>query len=363
MVDDDLCARDPLQKSLLTQGYLVTLAESAAEAFALVGDEPPDVVLTNLQMPEVDGIMLCRGLHSLRPELPVIVLTGFADTQSAVRALHAGAEDYLLKPVNFDELLVSIQRAIERRAASVERQQLRARTEELYRQALAALDAKEEVLSVVSHDLRNPLGVISLAAQHLLRMDSPTALDPAVQSSASRILRNAVRMERLIADLLDQTRLRTGQLALDRGYHQLGQLLADVLDLRPLAQSKRVNVDVRPPERERLVFCDRGRIGQALGNLVTNAIKFSPAGSTVTVCAQEEGRGVRFVVRDDGAGIAPDALLRIFDRFWQIEAGGRGGIGLGLYIVKGIAESHGGGVTVESQLGRGSAFCVSLPEI
>jgi signal transduction histidine kinase len=363
IIDDDLSTCRGLQELLRGHGYVVESAQSAAAGFAMLSKHPPDVVLTDLQMPEMDGITLCRGLRAFSPELPVIVITGSMDTGSAVRALQAGAEDYLTKPVDVDELVISIQRAIERRAARVERQQLRVRTTELHRQALAALDANEEVLSVVAHDLRNPLGVIALGAQQLLQAASSGALDPSVRAGASSILRNAERMERLIADLLDESRLRTGGLALERDYHPISQLLTDVSELRPLAQQKSVSLLVRPPEPDRLLFCDRGRMGQALGNLLTNAIKFSAAGSTVTVFVELEERGVRFAVRDEGPGISPDASKRIFDPFWQTEKASRAGIGLGLYIVKGIAESHGGSVSVDSQLGIGSTFYVSVPEV
>lgn len=363
IVDDDPHAYLALQILLRDEGYRVDLAESAAQAFEMVGENLPDLVLTDVQMPGMDGISLCRALNARSPELPVIVVTGFADTATAVRALQAGAEDYLTKPVDFDELLVSVQRAIERRAASVERQHLRARTEELYRQALAAVDAHEEILSVVAHDLRNPLGVISGWAQQLVTDESPNALGKSAKLGLSSILRNALRMQRLIADLLDESRLRTGRLPLEYGEHLLSQLLADVSELRALAQQKRVRVDVVPAARDRLVACDRTRMSQVLGNLVANAIKFSPVGGTVTVSVNDDGAGTRFAVRDEGPGIAPDALPKIFDRFWQRKRGDHGGFGLGLYIVKGIVESHGGQISAESQLGDGSTFYVSLPEV
>ncbi len=362
IVDDDPRARAGLQLLLQGEGYVVELAPSAAVAFRMVGENPPDLVLTDLQMPEMDGIALCRGLHVHSPQLPVIVVTGFSETSLAVRALHAGAEDYLIKPVDCDELLVSIQRAIERRAAAVERQQLRARTEELSRRALAAVDAHQEVLSIVAHDLRNPLGVIAVWAQQLLQAETPSALGQSAQLGLSAISRNALRMQRLIADLLDESRIRTGRLPLDRGQHLLSQLLADVSELRPLAQQKRVRVDITPPKRDRLVSCDRGRMNQVLGNLLANAIKFSPPESTVTVSVEDDGAAVRFAVHDEGPGIAPDALPKIFDRFWQNKKGSHAGVGLGLYIVKGIVESHGGQVSVESRLGSGTTFSVTLPE-
>lgn len=124
IVDDDPRSYLGLPLLLHRAGYVVELAESAAQAFRMVGENPPDLVLTDLQIPEADGVALCRALHVHRPELPVIVLTGFSDSSSVVRALHAGAEDYLVKPVDFQELLVSIQDALGRDEAGIEQQRV-----------------------------------------------------------------------------------------------------------------------------------------------------------------------------------------------------------------------------------------------
>jgi signal transduction histidine kinase len=176
------------------------------------------------------------------------------------------------------------------------------------------------------------------------------------------ILRGTARMERLIADLLDESRIRSGRLSLECESHSLSQLLEDVCELRPLAQNKRIVIDIVASERAGRVHCDRLRIGQALGNLVANAIKFSPEGSTVTVSAGASDGRVTFSVRDRGGGIAPEAVASVFDQFWQAKQGRRSGVGLGLYIVKGIAEAHGGEIRVISHLGIGSTFHLEIPE-
>lgn len=360
-VGNDRQCYDTLRRQLQGEGYTVELVESAEEAFQLIAVEPPDLVLTDLHMADVDGIGLCRALLAHSPGLPVIVLTDVADPSAAVSALRAGAEDYLTKPVHFDELLFSIHRAIERRAARVERQQLRQRADELRFQALAAVEAHREILSVVAHDLRTPLGVIALWAQHLTR--SPGPRGDTSQLGLAAISRNATRMQRLIGDLLDESRIRTGHLPLERAAHPLSALLADVSELRPLAQQKRVSLVTVPPNPERLLSCDRGRMNQVLGNLVANAIKFSKPGSTVTVSAEDDGDGVLFAVRDEGPGIEEDALPLVFDRFWQVKTSGQAGVGLGLYIVKSIVELHGGRVWVESRPGQGATFKVFLPGV
>lgn len=362
VVDDDPAARGALRALLSDEGFTVETAQSGAIALRMIRESPPDVVLTDLKMPEMDGIALCRALHELSPRLPVIVVTAFVDIASVVDALRAGAEDYLVKPLEFDAMLISIQRAIGRRAAEVEREQLRLRTDELYHQAISAARAHEEVLSVVSHDLRNPLAVILLRARELADLATSAPQGQELQASTTSILRSAQSMERLIADLLDESRIKTGQLRIECESHSLVQLLGDISELRPLAQQKKISIDIRLPERERVVHCDRTRLNQVFGNLLANAIRFSPERSTIFVFAEERNGEVQFSVRDEGAGIAAELLPRIFDPFWQSKAHGRGGLGLGLYIVKGIVEAHGGQVGVRSQLGLGSTFSFSIPD-
>ncbi len=362
LVDGDLGTRGALQDCLRDSGFMVVLADSGASALRQSRPRMPDVVLTDLTAPGLDGIALCSALHERDPDLPVIVASASHDIPVAVQALRAGADDYLTKPVDCDTMLHSIQRALERRALKVEREHLRARSEELYQQTLAAVQAHEEVLAIVAHDLRNPLSAISLRAQ--LLADRVASGDPELQAqeTAASILRSVARMDRLIADLLDDTRIRTGHLRLDCGAHLLSDLLEDVAELRPLARQRRIKINIGPPARDQLVGCDRARLNQVLGNLVTNAIKFSPDGATVTVYSEPADGGVNFVVADQGPGIDPVMLPKIFDRFCQLANGSRAGVGLGLFIAKGIAEAHRGRLAVVSQPGDGSRFTVFIPD-
>jgi signal transduction histidine kinase len=362
VVDDDPVTRMTLRDALTNEGYVVELEAEGASALRLVQRLPPDVLLADVHMPEMDGIELCRKVHEIHPDLPVILITGLEDMSSVVRALRAGAEDYLTKPLDFAAMLLGIERVIQRRAAKVEGEQLRARSGALYQQMESAVQAHQDVLSIVSHDLRNPLGVITMAAQRLRDLPPRGEAGRDTKGIAAMILRGTARMERLIADLLDESRIRSGHLSLECEGHSLSQLLEDVCELRPLAQNKRILIDIVAPEWDGQVHCDRLRVGQALGNLVANAIKFSPEGSTVTVSAGANNGRVTFTVRDAAGGIAPEAVASVFDQFWQAKQGRRSGVGLGLYIVKGIAEAHGGEIRVMSHLGVGSTFHLEIPE-
>lgn len=363
VVDDEPAPRGVLAELLRLDGYLVELAATGTAAWKMVQESPPDLVLTELNMPELDGIGLCRRVHDVCPDLPVVVVTAMADMTSALAALRAGAEDYLMKPLDIETLLLTLERATQRRAVKVEREQLRARTEELHQQTLSAARAHQEVLSIVSHDLRNPLGVVIMAAHELGLVAASLEHAQVVQTIAASILRNSNTMQRLIADLLDESRIRTGHLALVCEAHSLSQLLADTLELRALARQKRMRIQIVAPAQEGLVTCDRLRMGQVLGNLIGNAIKFGRENSTVTVSSEQANGEVTFSVRDEGVGIPAEALPKIFDQFWQARAGIRSGVGLGLYIVKGIVEAHGGRIWVESELGVGSTFHVHIPSL
>jgi signal transduction histidine kinase len=360
VVDDDPGARLALCELLGGAGFSVTTADGGASALRLASEQTPDVILTDLQMPDMSGIELCRALQARDAELPVIILTGFQDMSSAVDGLRAGAVDYLTKPLQLEAVLLSVQRALERRAANVERARLRARNEELYLQAVSALRANEDLLSVICHDLRTPLNVIGLQAEVVATRALSSCLQPELGKAAASILRNAGCMDRLLADLLDTSRLQHGQLRLDYATHSSCDLLDDVFELRPLALSKQIDLHIER-STDRRVTCDRGRLRQVLANLVGNAIKFSPPHTCIRVITQVDDGNIQFAVRDEGPGIEPQALRRIFDRFWQSEPYGRSGAGLGLYIAKGIVERHGGRIWVESQVGAGSTFHFTIP--
>ena len=230
----------------------------------------------------------------------------------------------------------------------------------LFDAAQRATRARDEMLGMVAHDLRNPLGTIHLAAQFL------EELVPAEQSMARKQLatlrRASERMKRLIEDLLDVKRVEAGTLTVVPRPEPVSCLVEDaVAMLDPLAASAGLNTEwsVEPELPRALV--DPQRIQQTLSNLVGNAIKFTPRGGTVAIRARRASDGVCFEVADSGPGIPPDELPHIFGRFWQGDRRDRRGIGLGLAIAKAIVEAHRGRIWVESRVGEGSRFYFTVP--
>lgn len=222
-----------------------------------------------------------------------------------------------------------------------------------------AVRIRDEVVAIVSHDLRNPLGVVAAAADLLI--DLP--LDEGErQEQASIIARSAARMARLIEDLLDAARIEAGVLVVRPSPEEAGPILAEIEAVfGDQAREKGLTLTTEVASGTPLAQADRDRVIQALSNLVGNAFKFTPEGGRVVLAAAEVDDGVAFTVTDDGPGIPEDEQGRLFDRFWQAERHDRTGAGLGLAIVRGIAEAHGGHVDVTSVPGEGATFSLVLP--
>ncbi|HEX6306858.1 MAG TPA: HAMP domain-containing sensor histidine kinase [Longimicrobiales bacterium] len=228
----------------------------------------------------------------------------------------------------------------------------------LYDDAREAAAAREEVLKIVSHDLRNPLNTISMAAEMILEQP-----DPATRVRGVGVIRRASeRMNRMVQDLLDVAKLETGRLAIEVEDVSVGSLIDEAVEtLAPLAAERQLALaSALPPELPH-VCIDRGRILQVLSNLIGNAIKFTPPGGRITLHAQQDPGSVRFAVIDTGPGIPPDQMQRIFGRFWQARPSDRRGLGLGLTIAKSIIEAHGGRIGAESRPGEGTEFWFTLP--
>ncbi len=234
----------------------------------------------------------------------------------------------------------------------------------LFGESRRATRAREDLLAVVSHDLKNPLGVVQLGAALLMRERPGVPRDEHVYKHATRIRDAGERALRLISDLLDWGRLEAGGLPLEMGVEDTMELLGEAVDsIRPLAEAKRQHITLEVPEGLPSVRCDRTRVLQVLGNLLGNAVKFTEGGGLLTLGARAHGGEVRCWVRDTGKGIPPEALSSVFDRYWQAKDSASRGAGLGLAIAKGIVESHGGRIWAESILGQGSTFFFSLPAL
>lgn len=229
----------------------------------------------------------------------------------------------------------------------------------LFAEARKATRLRDDMIAVVSHDLKNPIAAIRLSIELLKR---PGVTGDSVRVSAGRIENATGRMYALITDLLDLAKLEAGSLILEPRDVSAEELVKDTLEgLVPIAEKKRITVDTKCDERLRL-WCDPARIGQVISNLAANAIKFSKEGEAIAVDVHENNEQVCITVKDSGPGISARDRERIFNRFWQAKETAAKGTGLGLSIAKGFVEAHGGRIWVESAPGEGSAFRFTLPK-
>jgi PAS domain S-box-containing protein len=225
----------------------------------------------------------------------------------------------------------------------------------------AAIEMRDDTLKIVAHDLRNPLATLRTLASLLKRRE--TASEGRLEGTAAMIERASSRMNRLIEDLLDVSRLDAGRLTLERDRVSAGQVIADSAEAQKLliaSASLDLELEVVPNLPD--IWADRHRLLQILENLIGNAVKFTHPGGRITVGAMAKDRDVLFWIRDTGVGIDAEDLPHVFDRFWQVRREERRrGAGLGLFIVKGLVEAHDGSVWVESTLGKGTTVFFTIP--
>jgi PAS domain S-box-containing protein len=233
----------------------------------------------------------------------------------------------------------------------------------LYQRKREALKARDEVLSVVSHDLRNPLAAIRAAAGLVLRgLDSPETAARLTRKNLELIVRTAVRMDTLIERLLDVARIDARQLPIDAEPGNPEDILRAAIEQeQPLAIGKRINVLVEIESPLRPILVNRDRLHAVFENLMGNAIKFTPEGGRIVVSARLVGGSVRFTITDSGPGISEPDLPHIFERFWRAKSSAGMGVGLGLAIAKGIVEAHGGEIRVQNIPGAGASFSFTIP--
>ncbi|HEX8116005.1 MAG TPA: response regulator [Pyrinomonadaceae bacterium] len=385
VVDDEENIVLTISEVLRLEGYEVDVAASGREAVGLLDRGPDyDLVLTDLHMDEGDGLSLLQEVRGRTPLTIVVVLTGFAAVESAIAALRHGAYDYLTKPCIIAELIHTVGRGIEHRRLLLSEREARKGLEELNRELEHRVEErtaelsrvnrelteanrmKDIFLATLSHELRTPLTPV-LGWVNLLRSGGGAASDPSMLAQGlDAIERNARLQARLVDDLLDISRIVSGKLRIEWEPVDLCAVVNLATEpVRADAAAREVRLAVELPDCPLVVRGAPLRLQQVIWNLLSNAVKFTPRGGRVSVRAWREGAEARVEVSDTGVGISPEFLPHVFDRFRQQDGSTTrqyGGLGLGLAIVRALAELHGGWIVAESEgEGRGSRFTFGLP--
>jgi len=405
VVEDSRTQAEQLRLVLTREGYEVEVALDGREGLAKAASSGPNLVISDITMPEMDGFEFCRAMKSsdATKRVPIILRTARTSPADIIKGLESGATNFIPKVYDDEYLLERVRRIFEqlehrkheflemevslnvggrRITVSADRQQImellfstfdemsrhqeeldRANRElqEARTEAERANLAKSEFLSRMSHELRTPLNAI-LGFGQLLEME---AIDESQEESVRYILRGGRHLLDLINEVLDITRIESGDLALSVEPVALGDALADVLSLlRPVAEERGVRLRTELGALgERHVLADRQRLKQVLLNLASNAIKYNRRGGVATLSVEDTGDDhLRILVEDEGAGIPEEQLERLFVPFDRLgaEAGEVEGTGLGLALSERLVAAMGGTISVESTVGRGSTFSVEL---
>lgn len=363
VADDNPENRALAQATLEDEGYTVILAHDGHEAVARFQEKEPDCVLMDVRMPGLDGIGACKAIRALEAgkRTPILFVTALRDVDTFDGAILAGGDDFLSKPIRPTELLTRVSAAIKYKQIGEElREQLEVVREQ--RNALLRLQLqKERLMAFVVHDLKNPVNAIDMHAQLLLR--DPKLSDGAKQTARS--IRESTRtLLRLTLNLLDLSKEEEGALQVHARPLVLRELIDGLLEEFHGAAAGR-NVKLVSDLRATHARVDGDLLRRSLENLIDNALRHAPKGSTVTVAANPEGNTLLLSVSDQGPGL--DAQLRgvVFDRFAQGPDGGyvsRSGRGLGLAFCKLVAIAHQGAIGVED-LQPGASFWMRLPHV
>lgn len=232
----------------------------------------------------------------------------------------------------------------------------------LYEQAQQAVRVREQILAIVSHDLRTPVGTILMATTVLAQSEQPEEAREELLRTVGRIRRAAERMQRLIEDLLDFASIEAGNLAIKREAQDPGSMIHEALaSFEGVAKQMRLRLTARVEPQLPDLYGDRDRILQVLSNLVSNATKVTAEGGNVALRVEARGHDVLFAVSDDGPGISEENQKHLFERYWRSADATYKGTGLGLAIARGIVDAHGGRIWVESELGHGATFLFTIP--
>ena len=356
IVDDTPANLQLLSGMLKERGYRARAVPSGKLALQAAAAEPPDLILLDITMPDMDGYQVCTRLKA-DPKLahiPVIFLSALTETLDKVKAFSAGGVDYVAKPFQFEEVEARVEAHLR-----LERQ--RRELEQAYRTQRELEQARDGLVHMIVHDLRSPLTGMQ-GFLELLAMDADQ-FNEEQRDYVTNALESTRRLVSQVASLLDVHRFEAGELKLDRAPQQLGNVVDRALAaLGSLTKDRVIRKEGVIAEP---VSCDGGLVERVIMNLVANALRHTPQAGTITVAVTGSNGTARVEVRDTGAGIKPEYHARIFEKFGQVEARRdrqRGGTGLGLTFCRLAVEAHGGTIGVESSEGQGSTFWFTLPQ-
>jgi signal transduction histidine kinase len=359
IVDDNPNNIQVVATIMAEYGYELGIAMNAIEAYKFLEANTPELILMDADMPEVNGFEVCSTLKKdlLYKNIPIIFLTAKNDKEDVVNAFDLGAVDYITKPFNRKELIARVRTHLSLKKTKDELEKKNLELEK-------ALEMKDEFLSLVSHEFRTPLNVISSAIQALSYIYG-SELPYKAKQYLSMIRQNTFRQLRLVNNLLDITRVNAGRIKVSKKNIDIVFLTKAIVEsVNTYAAQKTIDIKFITLFEEKVIGIDEEKYERILLNLLSNAIKFTPEGKSITVTLSSIENQISVEVKDNGIGIPANKLDIIFERFGQVDSSlsrQAEGTGIGLSLVKKFTEALEGSISVKSETGKGSTFTILLP--
>ncbi len=367
VIDDEEGIRAGCRRALEPEGYVVETAASGREGLRRFQEGNFDLVLIDVVLPDMRGVDLLKPLLEKDPDVVCVVITGYATVELAVQAIRSGAYDFLSKPFTADVLRMTVAQGLERRRLTLEARRLQKIEEEARelaraKEELERLDRfKTTFMLTVAHELRAPLNALQSFLLAILKGYIPPEEQ---QEVLGRAVQRVQELLDLVDDLLKLAAAKSGKGLEKREPVSLADVLEKVSSLFQKEAEAKGLAWVMEVRGRPVVQADPDQMAQVWSNLISNAVKYTPAGGRVQVVLEERDGWAIGVVEDTGIGIAPQDRERIFEEFYrtpQAKEVAPRGTGLGLPLVKQIVEGHGGSIALESEVGRGSRFVFRLP--
>ncbi len=365
VVDDNPTNLQVLLESLKRTGFKILVARTGESAIQQAEYGKPDLILLDVMMPGIDGFETCRRFKTLEAfkEIPIIFMTALTDTTDKLKGFQAGGVDYVTKPLQHEEVLARVVTHLTIRRLQQESREQHLLLQEKHAELQALNASKDKFFSIISHDLRSPLSAVLVGLRLLTDTESRLT-----DNEKNELIRDSHRTVEQLYNLLDNLLVWS---RLQRG---LMEYAPQPLDLRPLfernatlfaANAEQKQIAIRQTVAEPVIaFADSHMIDAIIRNLISNALKFTEARGAITLSARQNDQSVEMAVADTGIGMDAETVAKLFRldvRYNQLGTAGEKGTGLGLNVCKEFAEKNGGSIAVESVVGAGTTFRVTLP--
>ncbi len=358
LIVDDTPTNLRILEEILEEDYLISIAQSGAQALTITEKFAPDLILLDVNMPGIDGFETCRQLKTQEGtrNLPVIFITARAEPEDVIQGFKEGGVDYITKPFNHSEVLARVQ-------THLKVQQLIKQLELKNDQLNELNELKNKFLGMASHDMRNGLSAIKGYSQ-ILKDDKKELPEETKDQFLDFIFKSSENLLQMVNELLDVSVIESGKLQLDLQPESFESLINHHIMINQFfADKKNIRIQSELPNIPKCRI-DANKMGQVIDNLISNAIKFSESGTTIFISLEEREGKLVFSVKDEGPGISDEDQEKLFQHFQKLSArptAGESSSGLGLAISKKMVQAHEGHLNVTSQLGSGATFWFEIP--